>query len=308
MITNNVFRNWRQLYRYVEDIYWKSNYYDANHNVTFEKNTFDTGDNPNWHNKGIHIINNATQNHHYFILKKNTFHNTHSPIYIEAGRAHLQILQNEINNGSRAIYFSSNGSYGNSKVIENNIISNIPQSDTLNAIDILGSESNPVQFKGNAMYNISGTVITMSHPNILIMNNLFYTPNALYNVKFTSTSFVGHVLNATLNYWNTTNLHEISRKIYDVEYNDKYPKIIWRPFLASENISDIIDGVWSFVNGNKIGGTVNGNITLDLSMSPYTVETNIIVAADDVLTVKAGVELHFQEGVGITVEGECFFF
>ncbi|XP_078610876.1 uncharacterized protein LOC144881585 [Branchiostoma floridae x Branchiostoma japonicum] len=59
-----------------------------------------------------------------------------------------------------------------------------------------------------------------------------------------------------------------------------------------------------FVYATQIGGSYYLDHTLPLSGSPYIASHEIIVGEDATLTVEAGVEILFDEGVGMTVVGQ----
>ncbi|XP_066292653.1 protein bark beetle-like [Branchiostoma lanceolatum] len=59
-----------------------------------------------------------------------------------------------------------------------------------------------------------------------------------------------------------------------------------------------------YVYVTQVGGSYYRNHTLPLSGSPYIATHEIIVGEDATLTVEAGVEILFDEGVGMTVVGQ----
>lgn len=92
-------------------------------------------------------------------------------------------------------------------------------------------------------------------PNTSIQQNFFENENASYTIRSLSNSdSISKFVNASLNYWGTTNLKEIAKTIYDVEYDDTLVDIIFRPYLGSKNTSDVQDKDVSFLTGNEIGG------------------------------------------------------
>ncbi|CAH1246069.1 Hypp7645 [Branchiostoma lanceolatum] len=59
-----------------------------------------------------------------------------------------------------------------------------------------------------------------------------------------------------------------------------------------------------YVFVTQVGGSYYRNHTFPLSGSPYIATHEIIVGEDATLTIEAGVEILFDEGVGMTVVGQ----
>lgn len=115
---------------------------------------------------------------------------------------------------------------------------------------------------------------------------------------------ISKFVNASLNFWGTTNLEEIAKTIYDVEYDDTLVDIISRPYLGSKNTSDVQDKDVSFLTGYEIGGQINGNITLPFNGSPYLAVSNIRVTKNDTLTTEASVVIYINRDIRMSVTGK----
>jgi hypothetical protein len=164
-----------------------------------------------------------------------------------------------------------------------------------------------VEILQNTFENNTGTVISFKSPNINIYKNFFDNENADYTLKVVpnTINYVGSIINASLNYWGTTDLNRISRQIYDHDYDESLLDVTFRPYLGSRNYSDIRNAENAFLStSGEIGGSVNGEIKLTADDSPYLVASNIVVEEEDVLTLEGGVVLLFKEGHGIDVYGE----
>jgi hypothetical protein len=164
-----------------------------------------------------------------------------------------------------------------------------------------------VEILQNTFENNTGTVISFKSPNINIYKNFFDNENADYTLKVVpnTINYVGSIINASLNYWGTTDLNRISKQIYDHDYDESLLDVTFRPYLGSRNYSDIRNAENAFLStSGEIGGSVNGEIKLTADDSPYLVASNIVVEEEDVLTLEGGVVLLFKEGLGIDVYGE----
>ncbi|XP_053379664.1 uncharacterized protein LOC128548542 isoform X2 [Mercenaria mercenaria] len=158
-------------------------------------------------------------------------------------------------------------------------------------------------FEGN-----TGIVIALKTHKIRLKYNFFNNEHAFYNIKVLKDYVTNpESINASLNYWGTSNPREISKGIYDFDYDSSLFHVEFRPYLGSKNISDVQNAEYGFISeSGEIGGKVNGNITLRLKDSPFLVISNINVEENDTLTIEAGVELRVRQGVGIFVKGKLF--
>ncbi|VDI65684.1 Hypothetical predicted protein, partial [Mytilus galloprovincialis] len=163
----------------------------------------------------------------------------------------------------------------------------------------------PIVLSRNIFQNNLNTVLLFRSPNISISHNSFENPNATYNIKVNSAGwYQNEIVNASLNFWGTTNLKEISQKIYDKSYDDTLLDVLFRPYLGSRNFSDIQNEEPPFISiSGEVGGRVNGELTLTADKGQYQVTANIEVGESDILTLEPGVTLLFNKDLGINVEG-----
>jgi hypothetical protein len=169
------------------------------------------------------------------------------------------------------------------------------------------SVKSTVEILQNTFENNTGTVISFKSPNINIYKNFFDNENADYTLKVVqdTNNYGGSIINASLNYWGTTDLNRISRQIYDHDYDEALLDVTFRPYLGSRNYSDIRNAENAFLStSGEIGGSVNGEMKLTADDGPYLVVSNIVVEEEDVLTLEGGVVLLFKEALGIDVYGE----
>lgn len=164
----------------------------------------------------------------------------------------------------------------------------------------------------NEFDNNTGTVLQFNHPYVTMHYNFFDIPTGGgYNVRIIPIYDIDYsdaVVNATYNYWGTSDVNAMARYIFDKSFDDYLMDVIFRPYLESRNLTNVQDEDSSFVGDSRqIGGVVNGDVVLTATGGPYIVTSNIEVQVDDVLTLEEGVVLLFQAGIGITVFGKYAF-
>ncbi|KAH3832133.1 hypothetical protein DPMN_105410 [Dreissena polymorpha] len=167
-------------------------------------------------------------------------------------------------------------------------------------------QNGTVSLTNNDFINNMGTSFSFKTSNVSIKYNYFENPEALYNLKvnkFVTLTNVRTDINASFNYWGTTDPRDIENKLYDKSYDETLLDILYRPYLGSRNISDFRNEEINFVNGNEIGGNVNGDVTLHSDKGPYVVVSNIVVGENDTLTIQEGVEIRVMADIGFTVLG-----
>ena len=156
----------------------------------------------------------------------------------------------------------------------------------------------------NSFENNTGVVLTTTSQFITVKNNFFENGGALYNIKVIPGSIKSAPLNASLNYWGTTDVKQISIQIYDNSYDDTLFDVLFRPYLGSCNFSDIQDKDAGFIGpAGDIGGRLAESVTLTSELSPYVVTSNIEITVEGTLIIEAGVTLLFQSSQGIVVHG-----
>ncbi|CAC5421096.1 unnamed protein product [Mytilus coruscus] len=168
------------------------------------------------------------------------------------------------------------------------------------------SGNSTINLVKNIFENNQDIVISFTSPYINIYQNFFENKDSAYNLKVESdtNSYTGRVVNASQNYWGTNDVNVIEKRIYDNNYDNTLFEITFRPYLGSQNYSDIQNEEAAFISSNgDIGGIVSANFTLTKGSSPYVVVSNIVVKENAVLTLEAGVVLLFKEDLSITVYG-----
>jgi hypothetical protein len=243
-------------------------------------------------------------------ITKNIFQDNHAADGVirlsqpRSVKSTVEILQNTFEkNTGKVISFTSPNIKSTVEILQNTF-----EKNTGTVISCMSPNiKSTVEILQNTFENNTGTVISFKSPNINIYKNFFDNENADYTLKVVpnTINYVGSIINASLNYWGTTDLNRISKQIYDHDYDESLLDVTFRPYLGSRNYSDIRNAENAFLStSGEIGGSVNGEIKLTADDSPYLVASNIVVEEEDVLTLEGGVVLLFKEGLGIDVYGE----
>lgn len=303
IISQNIFNS-----SYIgEDIYFYKYYTEeSNHTIEIKHNTFDHG----WNNRRGIVLEGryySQKNFHNLSISSNVFRNmTGSVIQINFPLERIHIQDNVFLSNMQCIYLTGSSSQliSDGLEVDQNIFNNNTHSEGIVLIDRTQLGRYYTNITLNTFINNSGIVLTLRFQNTSIRYNIFENENAIYNVKSLSSSdTISKTVNASLNYWGTTNVREIAKIIYDAEYDVNLMDVIFRPYLGSKNLSDVQNEDVGFLTGNEIGGQVNGNVTLILSGSPYLAVSNIEISENDTLTIEAGVVIYLKGDIGISVIG-----
>ncbi|XP_033123702.1 protein bark beetle-like [Anneissia japonica] len=138
-----------------------------------------------------------------------------------------------------------------------------------------------------------------------ILNNGDFLIEICSNAVLFDESF--DVINATYNWWGTTNDVIIENRVVDISDRNDIISIEHSPYLTSDDLY----GNYTTINSSRlddntrfIGGKIKGELTLTLNQSPYEIESDITVLQNSLLTVEAGVVLQFHPNIGILVLGD----
>ena len=242
---------------------------------------------------------------HNFTIKDNTFKKYGSAINIYGRANSITISGNTFFNNSEVLVLDQRRYYSEKVNFEDNTISHNMADGILQLQPYSGDGITRISVTRNEFVNNTGTVITTKSPYIYIRNNFFENHAALYNLKVLQGESVDTPLNATLNYWGSTNVKTIGTKIYDSSYDESLFSVMFRPYLGSRNLSDIQDDDAGFIGlDGDIGGAVIETVNLTVGNSPYLVTSNIEIREQGVLTVEEGVTLVFKASLGISVVGK----
>ncbi|CAG2246407.1 unnamed protein product [Mytilus edulis] len=254
---------------------------------------------------GIYLNLYRSYAHHLFEIKGNYFTSVKNyAVYIYGNVGVTYISENTFHQGIDCVKIDVHNSDLNLTISDNLFVENVGSTAVLN---LLQPNVNvpPILLLGNIFQNNLNTILLFRSPNMFIFHNIFENPNGTFNIKINSAAqYQNEIVNASLNFWGTTNVKEIGQKIYDKNYDDTLMDVLFRPYLGSRNFSDIQNEEPPFISSTgDVGGRVNGELTLTVDRSPYTVTANIEVGEFDTLTLDPGVTLLFNKDFGINVVG-----
>ena len=268
--------------------------------------------------KGRGIFFQSTTNAfigHDVHVTDNTFEGFLTSLKIDGKANNISLTGNTFYNNSEVLALDQDDHYAETVIFASNIVKEnhdrVSYNDLEGVIQLKpyrGDSVVRISLIGNVFENNTKTLITTPSPTVLIRHNMFENINATYNLKVVEdrryTIADNEVLNASLNYWGSTDVKVIASKIYDNDYNEALFDVMFRPYLGSRNLSDIRNEDAGFIGPNwEIGGPLNENITLTADGSPYMVTNNIEVEQQGVLVLEAGVTLLFKASQGMSVAG-----
>lgn len=251
---------------------------------------------------------------HDVIISDTIFSGYRTAVNVNGYARTLNIIENIFVNNSEVFVLDQTGSYIDYVNFSSNLVKNNEADGIVRLIPYYPDSDNKtrISFTHNAFENNMNTVITITAPNVLMKYNFFENRNATFNLKVTQGANVieksDRQMNASLNYWGSSDVKSISTKIYDLNYDQTLFDIVFRPYLGSRNLSDIQNEEPGFISSNgDIGGTLRETISLGADNSPYLVTSNIEIQGEGKLILDAGVTLLFKAALGISVSGRFQF-
>ena len=144
--------------------------------------------------------------------------------------------------------------------------------------------------------------------NVTITRNLFSNPQMDFELLGgQASSMLENYLDATENYWGTTEQPQIVNRIFDFDDWNSFAIVEYFPFLVSDrhNSRKFIGTKWRpiFDMSGPIGGRITENLRLRPRSHPYIVSRDLTVMNGVSLTIEAGTELQFYPNIGILVLG-----
>ncbi|XP_072042918.1 uncharacterized protein [Amphiura filiformis] len=196
-----------------------------------------------------------------------------------------------------------------------------------NSFSVLDIRFNDQYDSFQGLFQVSGNTFTANEPRIYLahLNHIlkvatviFNNPSALVignvfnNLLFPTELMVvgehhGQNVNATGNWWGTTDEVQIQERIYDFSDRYEFGTIDYFPYLLSSDGSNVVSDDsprenLAFQRNNIIGGVVNE--TFYLSGTDYTTDRDIIVPDDGQLVIQPGVTIHFAPYTSLFVKGK----
>ena len=242
---------------------------------------------------------------HEVLIKNNIFEGYAYALDVYGRAKSIDITENVFYNNSGVFILDQSRYYAETVNVTRNVIKYNEADGIIQLKPYTRDKDFRITVVGNAFDNNTGTVLTTTSQYITVKHNFFENPKALYNLKVIQGSSESDALNASLNYWGSTNVKTVASQIYDVSYDEALFDVTFRPYLGSRNLSDIQDEDAGFISSTgEIGGILRESITLTSEDSPYIVTFNIEITEEGSLTIKAGVTLLFKASQGISVLGK----
>ena len=114
-------------------------------------------------------------------------------------------------------------------------------------------------------------------------------------------------MDATQNWWGTTDQEEIQRRIFDFGDWNNYAIVEYYPYLTSDHPdSPVATGGKkrrAFDQNGPIGGPIVDHVILQKRSGPYIVNSDLTVMPEGSLVIESGVEMQFYPNIGILVLG-----
>ncbi|NPU93022.1 MAG: hypothetical protein HPY82_14030 [Gammaproteobacteria bacterium] len=220
------------------------------------------------------------------------YSNTQYGVYLINANSYVTMTGSEIYSNNVGVYFHDAAG----GLLEGNLIRNSVAHGVF-----VQSRSAPVIRNGNEIrsnkYGITvvPTSATLaSNPNPVITGNKIHSNSSMNYQAYTFAQPSTVKLNATGNWWGTTDPSAIAAKIYDyVESSDNAPVVDVRGFVDSEG---------DVVPGEQLLGLLTADTTLTAN-TEYLVLSDLIVAQGKTLTVPEGVTFRHATGAELVVWG-----
>ncbi|KAF8773809.1 Protein bark beetle like protein [Argiope bruennichi] len=144
---------------------------------------------------------------------------------------------------------------------------------------------------------------------INITRNIFENRNLQFELLTgVLTGSIDNKINVGSNWWGTTEVNEIQKRIFDFDDWNGYAIADFNPYLKTSNIDS---GVTYFNNRDQlvfndglIGGRLYNNLKLSRRSDPYIVSSDLTIMPGVTLFIDPGVVIEFYPSVGILVLGD----
>ena len=150
-------------------------------------------------------------------------------------------------------------------------------------------------------------VLAVKEGTVIVKHNSFINPWFPHEM---ATLLRDHerFIQASENWWGSRDECKIKDRIFDFADRVELAQIKYYPFLDSFNSSNVKvhDGSrpFCFLQGNRLGGTLNEAVTLPRDSATYQVIGDVIVLPKGVLTIEANVTLEFPLQAVLIIFGQ----
>ena len=189
------------------------------------------------------------------------------------------------------------------------IIHNIFNNNTgLNNVLLKSNELCVFNFSGNALNHNTNNVLVAMYANLTMNKNAFQNPNSKCDVTFLPAKriYQRFVINASYNWWDSTEYSLIRGRVCDKSYNKEFPRVMLEPYSSNSQELDMgMRGTDYFISNNRtLGGYIKKNVTLPVIDGTYMLSSNLTVLPNVTLVLAAGVSILAKPGVVLVVEGK----
>lgn len=154
----------------------------------------------------------------------------------------------------------------------------------------------------------SYTVALRGVQNCTFKRNVF--ENSLFDYEFIGgviSNTLNTTIDATLNWWGTTNSTLAKLRIFDVHEWNNHAFVNFIPYRVEKYDFQYSRSIVKYSiqhSANVLGGIIERNIELGSNSVPYQVRADLTIMPGFTLTIQAGVEIEFYPNVGILVLGD----
>ena len=143
-----------------------------------------------------------------------------------------------------------------------------------------------------------------------VTENLFGNPGLDYELLAgIKTARVGNMLNAERNWWGTSDLAAIRRRIFDFDDWNSYAVAHFMPYNMENAFEARLSPSYQKpqdIDLDNLGGRLEQSLRLIDRGRPYVIRRDLTVMPDVTLTILPGVQMEFHPSVGILVLGTLY--
>jgi len=173
-----------------------------------------------------------------------------------------------------------------------------------------------INIVGNSFTNHSGANVIVideyddhAYHHVQLRRNVFQNPLCPFEIEIQWLWRNGYTVNASENWWGSTNRTYIAERISDVFLDSRKAKVSITSIYSDPEMTQLevfLDlRTWNVTDGKLVGGELDRNVTLTSSNASYFVSKTIYIPRGFQLQLKENVTLNFAQQRGIIVEGTC---
>jgi len=169
-----------------------------------------------------------------------------------------------------------------------------------------------ISIVGNRFTNNSGANVIViddrAYSHLQLRRNVFQNPYCPFEIEVQSPWRGHYIINASENWWGSTNRTYVSGRISDVFVDSTKAKASITSIYSDPEMTQLELlfpdlRSWNVIDRNVVGGELNRNVTLTSLDVPYFVNKTIYIPKGFQLQLKENATFHFAETRGIIIEG-----